>query len=129
MTKYPSDHDRPAESSAAARHGSREDQLSRLDRLERDIALERERLGRPDVRDEAETRRGDQPRNGDQRYGDHDRDHVDAVREVDLPDLESKVTESQREAWTLGYQAGLADAQAGGPTTANPFHPLRESRV
>jgi hypothetical protein len=31
---------------------------------------------------------------------------VDTVREVELPDLEAKVTESQQEAWTLGYQAG-----------------------
>ncbi len=48
---------------------------------------------------------------------------------MDLPDLEAKVTESQREAWTLGYQAGLSDAQAGGKRTANPFHPLRQNTV
>jgi len=115
MTNYPFDDDRPDGSTAAASQGSREEQLSRLDRLERDIALERERLNRPDVRHEGSHR--------------DDSGRGDAVREVDLPDLESKVTESQREAWTLGYQAGLADAQAGGRTTANPFHPLRESRV
>jgi len=107
--------DRSTEGTTTSPRGSREEQLSRLDKLERDIAIERERLNRPDtdLRDQQ----------GSDRHG------VDPVREVDLPDLESKVTESQREAWTLGYQAGLADAQAGGRSTANPFHPLRESRV
>jgi hypothetical protein len=46
---------------------------------------------------------------------------------VELPDLEAKVTESQRAAWALGYEAGLSDAQAGGKSTANPFHPLRQN--
>ena len=45
------------------------------------------------------------------------------------PDLEAKVTESQREARTLVSQAGLSDARADGRTTANPFHPLRQSTV
>ncbi len=113
MTNSSYDDDRPAEETTRSALGSREEQLSRLDKLERDIAIERERLNRPEAR----------PSQTDPRDG------VDGVREVDLPDLESKVTESQREAWTLGYQAGLADAQAGGRSTANPFHPLRESRV
>jgi len=48
------------------------------------------------------------------------------VRTVDLPELEERVTESQREAWALGYQAGIADSQTRtGTPTQNPFHPLR----
>jgi hypothetical protein len=49
-----------------------------------------------------------------------------SVRTVDLPELEERVTESQREAWALGYQAGIADSQTRtGTPTQNPFHPLR----
>jgi len=49
-----------------------------------------------------------------------------SVRTVDLPELEDRVTESQREAWALGYQAGIADSQTRtGTPTQNPFHPLR----
>ena len=126
MTNYPYDDGRPPARPAPAQQVGREEQLSRLDKLEQDIAAERERLNRPaDSRDQPGRRSGDQydPRSGDQP------EPVDTVREVHLPDLETKVTESQREAWTLGYQAGLSDAQSGGRTTANPFHPLRESRV
>lgn len=78
------------------------------------------RLNRPepDTRQPAETRHGGQQQQ-----------RLDTVREMELPELEAKVTESQREAWTLGYQAGLSDAQAGGTTTVNPFHPLRQDTV
>ena len=102
----------------ATTNGSREERLARLDQMQRDIAAERERLNRP----EPELR--EQPESRDDR-GQH-RERPGSVRQVDLPDLEAKVTESQREAWRLGYQAGLSDAQAGGTTTANPFHPLKE---
>ena len=54
---------------------------------------------------------------------------VDTVREVDVPDLATKVTESQREAWASGYQAGLSDSQSGGRTTTNPFHPECDDRT
>ena len=54
---------------------------------------------------------------------------VDTVREVDVPDLATKVTESQREAWASGYHAGLSDSQSGGRTTTNPFHPECDDRT
>ena len=104
----------------ATTNGSREERLARLDQMQRDITAERERLNRP----EPDTR---QPAGS--RHGGQQREQFDTVREVELPDLEAKVTESQREAWRLGYQAGLSDAQAGGKTTANPFHPLKEYTV
>ncbi|MGS0684909.1 hypothetical protein ACVBEQ_07120 [Nakamurella sp. GG22] len=104
----PNDEQSVSDRRATAPDGNRQQQLSRLDELERQIAVERERLSRPDPEP------GDVGRN----------QHLDSVREVQLPDLEAKVTESQREAWTLGYQAGLSDAQNGGQTS-NPFHPLR----
>lgn len=107
---YPNDEQPVSDRRATAPDGSRQQQLSRLDELEREIAAERERLNQPD------------PVASDDRRG----QHVDNVREVQLPDLEAKVTESQREAWTLGYQAGLSDAQGGG-RTSNPFHPLRQN--
>ena len=105
----------------ATTNGSREERLARLDQMQRDIAAERERLNRPEpaMREQAESRDD----------GGRRRERLEGVREVDLPDLEAKVTESQREAWRLGYQAGLSDAQAGGKTTANPFHPLKEYTV
>jgi hypothetical protein len=105
----------------ATTNGSREERLARLDQMQRDITAERERLNRPEpgAREQAESRD-----DGGQR-----RERLDSVREVDLPDLEAKVTESQREAWRLGYQAGLSDAQEGGKTTANPFHPLKQYTV
>jgi hypothetical protein len=109
--------ERVAEHNTAAANGSREERLARLDQLERDIAAEREQLNRP----EPDTRRPA----GSRDSGQH-RDQVDTVREVELPDLEAKVTESQRAAWALGYEAGLSDAQAGARSTANPFHPLRQ---
>lgn len=116
MNNNPHEDDRSVDGHTSRQNGTREEQLSRLDQLERDIAAERERLNRP------------QPDTGDRpaRYGGQQNEQRDTVREVDLPDLETKVTESQREAWALGYQAGLSDAQSGGKTTANPFHPLRE---
>ena len=92
--------------------GSHEQRSARLDQLEREIAIERDRLNRPDDGD-----RSGRP-SGDER--------VQSVREVGLPELEEKVTESQREAWNLGYQAGIADSQTRtGQHTPNPFHPLR----
>jgi hypothetical protein len=95
--------------------GSREERLSRLDQLEREIADERNRLNRPEEDDQQPARSGDPT---DERTG--------SVRRVDLPELEEKVTESQREAWALGYQAGVADSQnRTGEQTQNPFHPLR----
>src|SRR6476469_7976236 len=105
----------------ATTNGSREERLARLDQMQRDIAAERERLNRPEPerREQAESRDDDGQR----------RERPGSVREVDLPDLEAKVTESQREAWRLGYQAGLSDAQAGGNRTANPFHPRKEYTV
>jgi hypothetical protein len=193
MTNHPYDQGRPADGQAPTDQLDREAQLARLDKLERDIAAERERLNRPSAgsrhqhgpsgddrqdpryddprfdgvrgseqqsarrdnpREDNPRRdnprdndprfddphggerqdarhddpRGADPRAADPRYGKH-QEQVNTVREVELPDLETKVTESQREAWALGYQAGLSDAQAGGRTTPNPFHPLRESRV
>jgi hypothetical protein len=95
--------------------GRREEQSSRLDQLEREIAIERDRLNRPDDGDQSPVQSG----TGDP--------HIDSVRAVDLPELEERVTESQREAWALGYQAGVADSQTRtGERTQNPFHPLRE---
>jgi len=118
MNNDPYNDERVAEGNTAAPGDSREERLSRLDQMERDIAAERERLNRP----EPDTRApAGSPR--------PDPDQVDTVREVELPDLEAKVTESQREAWALGYQAGLSDAQQGGATTAKPFHPLRQSTI
>jgi hypothetical protein len=110
--------ERVAEHNTAAPNGSREERLAKLDQLEREIAAEREQLNRPDP---------DTRHQGGSRDGGQHRDHLDTVREVELPDLEAKVTESQRAAWSLGYEAGLSDAQAGGKTTANPFHPLRQN--
>jgi hypothetical protein len=106
----------------------RADRHSRLDQLEREIAEERERLNRADP--------GNSPSDGqvrDERDADERRirpteaDHqTESVRTVDLPELEERVTESQREAWALGYQAGVADSQTRtGSPTQNPFHPLR----
>lgn len=93
---------------------SREERSARLDQLEREIAIERDRLNRPDDGDQQPARSG----TGDR--------HTDSVRQVDLPELEEKVTESQREAWAMGYQAGIADSQTRtGEPTQNPFHPLR----
>ena len=105
----------------ATANGSREERLSRLDQMERDIAAERDRLNRP------EPEMGERAESRDD--GGQHRERPGSVREVDLPDLEAKVTESQREAWRLGYEAGLSDAQAGGNRTANPFHPLKEYTV
>lgn len=113
--------------------GSHEDRLTRLDRLEREIAAERNRLTRSDAGDDtAGERPGDARRADDRRAdarpperarGDH---RTDSVRTVDLPELEERVTDSQREAWALGYQAGVADSQTRtGSPTPNPFHPLR----
>jgi hypothetical protein len=130
----------------------RADRHSRLDQLEREIAAERERLNRadasnssPDERLRDERRTGGQatdrhvsvgspadPQVRDERGADarHGRpteaDHrTESVRTVDLPELEERVTESQREAWALGYQAGVADSQTRtGSPTQNPFHPL-----
>ena len=110
--------ERVAEHSTAAPNGGREERLARLDQFEREIAAEREQLNRP----EPDTRRPAESRDS----GQH-RDRLETVREVELPDLEAKVTESQRAAWALGYEAGLSDAQAGGKSTANPFHPLRQN--
>ncbi|WP_395727835.1 hypothetical protein [Nakamurella sp.] len=71
------------------------------------------------VRDE----RGADVRHGQPTEADH---RTESVRTVDLPQLEERVTESQREAWALGYQAGVADSQTRtGSPTQNPFHPLR----
>ena len=88
---------RPAPVPTDPGRGGRQERSARLDQLEREIAIERDRLNRPDDGDPA-------PRSG---TGDR---HPDSVRRVDLPELE-KVTESQREAWALGYQAGIADSQ------------------
>ena len=118
MNNDPYNDERVAEGGTAAANGSREERLARLDQLERDIAAEREQLTRPesDPREQAESgHAGQEPGH--------------SVREVELPDLEAKVTESQREAWALGYQAGRADAQSGEQTTSNPFHPLRQNSV
>ena len=120
MNNEPYNDERVVDRDITAQNGGREERLARLDQLERDIAAEREHLNRPEQ--DARQQEGS-------RHGDRQRDHLDTVREVELPDLEAKVTESQREAWTLGYQAGLSDAQADGKTTPNPFHPLRESIV
>jgi len=120
MNNDPYNDERVTEGDVAAPNGSREERLSRLDQLERDIAAERERLNQP----EPDTR---QPAGS--RHGGQQREQFDTVREVELPDLEAKVTESQREAWRLGYEAGLSDARADGQTTANPFHPLRQNTV
>ena len=121
MTTYPYDGGRPPAGQAAAQQVGLEKQFSRLDKLEQGIEAERERLNRPsaDSRDQPGRRSGDQydPRSGDRQ------EPVDAVREVDVPDLESRVTGSQREAWASGYRAGLSDAQSGGRATTNPFHP------
>jgi len=95
MNNDPYNDEWAAQSNTATGNGSREEQLSRLDQLEREIAVERERLNRP----ESDTRQ----RAGSSAGGP---EQVDTVREVELPDLEAKVTESQQEAWTLGYQAG-----------------------
>jgi hypothetical protein len=83
------------------------------------FSAERERLNRPEQHSTEHSAR----------YGDQPQGNWDTVREVNLPDLETKVTESQREAWALGYQAGLSDAQSGGGTTVNPFHPLRQETL
>ena len=126
MTNYAYDGGRPTVGQAAAQQVGLEEQFSRLDKLEQVIAAGRERLNRPsaDSRDQPGARSGDQydPRSGDRQ------EPVDAVREVDVPDLESRVTGSQREAWALGYQAGLSDAQSGGRTTTNPSHPDCDDR-
>jgi hypothetical protein len=108
--------------------GSREDRLSRLDQLEREIAAERDRLSRSDLGDDTADGRLREERQADERSAgpaQPDR-RTDSVRSVDLPELEERVTESQREAWALGYQAGIADSQTRtGNPTQNPFHPLR----
>ena len=118
--------------------GDRADRLSRLDQLEREIAAERERLNRADIdpnNGRTDDRYPDDGRTGD-RYPDQAAErgaHAEnasgrsgSVRTVDLPELEERVTESQREAWALGYQAGIADSQTRtGNPTQNPFHPLR----
>ena len=99
--------------------GTREERLSRLDQLEREIAAERERLNRPDEARESAGRESASSDAGDGQSG--------SVSRVELPELEERVTESQREAWAMGYQAGIADAQAGTTErTRNPFHPLRD---
>ena len=106
---------RPAAQDAApgSDRGSREERLARLDQLEREIATERDRLNRPDDGDRSGRPAVDE--------------RVQSLREVDLSELEEKVTEGQREAWNLGYQAGIADSQTRtGQRTPNPFHPLRE---
>lgn len=108
--------------------GSREERLSRLDQLEREIATERERLNRPDAgNDPAGGRLRDERPDDKRRAGPAGADHrTGSMRTVDLPELEERVTESQREAWALGYQAGIADSQTRtGSPTQNPFHPLR----
>ncbi len=130
--------------------GSHADRLSRLDQLEREIAEERARLSRADTATDRTTdRTTDQyaDRTTDRPTDQYaDRNAVPAVdrgahrgtgaddgagrdgsvRTVDLPELEERVTESQREAWALGYQAGIADSQTRtGTPTQNPFHPLR----
>lgn len=94
--------------------GTRQERLTRLDELEQEIAVERERLHRSDdSHDSAGSTTGRDERPG-------------SVPRVDLPELEERVTESQREAWALGYQAGVADSQTRtGQPTLNPFHPLR----
>ena len=105
---------RPAPVPTDPGRGSRQERSARLDQLEREIAIERDRLNRPDDGDHQPARSGTGHR------------HTDSVRQVDLPELEEKVTESQREAWALGYQAGIADSQTRtGEPTQNPFHPLR----
>ncbi len=120
--------------------GSHADRLSRLDQLEREIAEERARLNSADT-DTTTDRYADRnaahaaDRTTDQ-YADRGADRgaraedasgrPSSVRTVDLPELEDRVTESQREAWALGYQAGIADSQTRtGTPTQNPFHPLR----
>ena len=120
--------------------GSHADRLSRLDQLEREIAEERARLnsaGTDTTTDRYADRDAAQvaDRTTDQ-YADRGADRgaraedasgrPSSVRTVDLPELEDRVTESQREAWALGYQAGIADSQTRtGTPTQNPFHPLR----
>ena len=136
--------------------GSHADRLSRLDQLEREIAEERARLNSADTdtttdryadrnaaqdADRTTDRYADRTtapaadRTTDQ-YTDRGTDRgaraedasgrPSSVRTVDLPELEDRVTESQREAWALGYQAGIADSQTRtGTPTQNPFHPLR----
>lgn len=128
--------------------GDRAERLSRLDQLEREITIERERLNRSDTGGVGDARGVGDDRVGDAR-GVRDDDRVGvggeppgrerparsanvgdrpagSVRTVDLPELEERVTESQREAWALGYQAGVADSQTRtGSPTQNPFHPLR----
>ena len=128
---------------------SRSERLSRLDQLEREIAIERDRLTSTDT--DTGERAGDGRLSGGERMGgerlgserlsgerfsgegsDQARrtgtgaGRADSVSSVDLPELEERVTESQREAWALGYQAGVSDSRTstGGPTQ-NPFHPLR----
>lgn len=93
----------------------RDERSARLDQLEREIAIERDRLNRTDVDDQRPALSGNP---ADRPSG--------SVPQVDLPELEERVTESQREAWALGYQAGIADSQTRtGGHTPNPFHPLR----
>lgn len=133
---------------------SRSERLSRLDQLEREIAIERDRLTSTDT--DTGERAGDGRLSGGERMGgerlgserpsgerfsgerfsgegsDQARrtgtgaGRADSVSSVDLPELEERVTESQRKAWALGYQAGVSDSRTstGGPTQ-NPFHPLR----
>jgi hypothetical protein len=100
MTNYAYDGGRPTVGQAGAQQVGLEEQLSRLDKLEQVISAERERLNRPsaDSRDQPGRRSGDQydPRSGDQQ------EPVDTLREVDVPGLETKVTESQREAGAIG---------------------------
>ena len=136
--------------------GSHADRLSRLDQLEREIAEERARLNSADTdtttdryadRDAAQDADRTTDRYADRttapaadrttdQYTDRGTDRgaraedasgrPSSVRTVDLPELEDRVTESQREAWALGYQAGIADSQTRtGTPTQNPFHPLR----
>ena len=136
--------------------GSHADRLSRLDQLEREIAEERARLnsaGTDTTTDRYADRNAAQDADrttdryadrttapaGDRttdQYADRGADRgaraedasgrPSSVRTVDLPELEDRVTESQREAWALGYQAGIADSQTRtGTPTQNPFHPLR----
>ena len=103
-----------------ARDRGPDDRLSRLDQLEREIAEERARLTRTDREADQRDARREDPRQDsrDDRSGSYAR--------VDLPELEERVTESQREAWALGYQAGVADSQSRtGDRSVNPFHPLR----
>ena len=109
---------------------SRAERMSRLDQLEREIAIERDQLNSPDTDGEhnpgQERPSEERPAEGRPAGAGHAGSRAGSVRTVDLPELEERVTESQREAWALGYQAGVADSQTTtGRPTQNPFHPLR----